>query len=103
MEFYGNALMCYKKFAILGSSLLVAGLLVGATFGTATANARSAEGQIAQGDSSHPQSLAELKQAAEKGDADAQHALGLRYLKGQGVAKNYEKSAHWFSKAAAQG
>ena len=40
---------------------------------------------------------------AEKGDADAQNALGLRYAQGDGVKLSEREAVRWFSKAAEQG
>lgn len=39
---------------------------------------------------------------AEKGDAQAQGALGLLYARGDGVAKDIQKARYWFEKAASQ-
>ena len=47
--------------------------------------------------------LADLVKRAERGDANAQSALGLMYYKGDGVPKDAAKAAEWFQKAAAQG
>lgn len=41
--------------------------------------------------------------SAQRGDAYAQNELGLIYLKGVGVEKDYSKAFEMFSKAAAQG
>ncbi|MFC0349152.1 tetratricopeptide repeat protein [Undibacterium danionis] len=40
---------------------------------------------------------------AERGNADAQHVLGIMYDSGQGVAKNEQQAAAWYRKAADQG
>jgi hypothetical protein len=40
---------------------------------------------------------------AERGDADAQHRLGLLYEGAMGAEANYEKAAYWYTQAAAQG
>ena len=45
----------------------------------------------------------DLRQAAEKGDASAQFALGECYLKGIGVPQSYTEAASWYRKAAEQG
>jgi len=42
-------------------------------------------------------------EAAEKGSADGQNAIGYSYLAGEGVSKDFGKALFWFSKAAAQG
>src|SRR5258708_32076627 len=44
----------------------------------------------------------EVKAKAEAGDANSEVELGLRYYKGQGVAKNQVEAAKWFRKAAEQ-
>lgn len=46
--------------------------------------------------------LAEVKAAAEKGDAAAQTQLGLRYRKGLGVPVDNEKAVEWYRRAADQ-
>jgi TPR repeat protein len=40
---------------------------------------------------------------AEKGNAKAQHLIGVMYHKGQGVARNSVRALAWFSVAAKQG
>jgi len=40
---------------------------------------------------------------SEQGDARAQHNLGLRYFKGQGVTQDYIQAHGWFNLAASQG
>ncbi len=41
--------------------------------------------------------------AASNGDPRAQNAMGVRYLLGQGVPKDYDKARSLFEKSAAQG
>ena len=41
--------------------------------------------------------------AAEQGDADAQHNLGVMYDKGEGVPQNNVLAYMWWNLAAAQG
>ena len=48
-------------------------------------------------------SLEQLKAKAENGDVRAQHALGFRYYRGDGVAKDFAAAAEWYRKAAEQG
>ena len=43
-----------------------------------------------------------FRQAAERDYADAQYNLGLCYLYGNGITKDYTKAVEWFRKAAAQ-
>lgn len=40
---------------------------------------------------------------ADHGDADAQFNIGMKYYRGDGVAKDYGNAAEWFGKAADQG
>jgi hypothetical protein len=44
-----------------------------------------------------------LRRAAQAEIADAQHALGVLFLKGRGVARNPAEAARWFSRAAKNG
>ena len=45
----------------------------------------------------------QLRQMAEKGDASAENALGLRYARGEGVKLDESEAVRWFTKAAEQG
>ena len=47
-------------------------------------------------------SIQEILQSAEQGDAEAQCYLGFHYAKGEGVEKDYNEAVNWFRKAAAQ-
>ena len=49
------------------------------------------------------QNIAELKQKAEQGDADAQNNLGYCYAKGDGVEKDLREAVKWYRKSAEQG
>jgi hypothetical protein len=46
--------------------------------------------------------LKDLRARAEKGDAEAQYQLGLRYHKGNGVEKDDKAALEWYLKAAAK-
>jgi len=48
-------------------------------------------------------SLEQLRQLADKGDPNAQNALGLHYATGDGVELNEQEAVRWFIKAAEQG
>ncbi len=48
-------------------------------------------------------SFDQVRQLAEKGDAAAQNALGLRYAIGEGVKLNEVEAVRWFNRAAQQG
>jgi TPR repeat protein len=43
------------------------------------------------------------KKAAEQGNVNAQLYLATKYRSGEGVPKDYKKSAYWTKKAAEQG
>jgi TPR repeat protein len=45
----------------------------------------------------------DLRARAEKGDAEAQYKLGLRYAKGEGVAQDHDDAVRWYRRAAEQG
>ena len=45
----------------------------------------------------------ETRSAAERGEASAQHSLGLMYDQGLGVAQDYTEAVAWYLKAAGQG
>ena len=47
--------------------------------------------------------FAEIRSAAEQGDADAQYKLGFCYLNGDGVPSDPAEGMRWWRKAAAQG
>jgi hypothetical protein len=44
-----------------------------------------------------------IRKAATAGDREAQHMLGLMYLKGEGVKQNLNLAKKWFKKAATLG
>lgn len=48
-------------------------------------------------------SLDQLRELADKGDAAAQNALGLRYATGDGVRPDDHQAMNWYTKAAEQG
>lgn len=54
-------------------------------------------------DSEARQALPLIRQAAARGDADAQATLGFFYAKGLGVDQDLEQAFFWFKKAAEQG
>lgn len=49
------------------------------------------------------QSFAEIKAAAEKGNAESQLKLGLMYRYGDGTSRNVDEAIKWLRKAAEQG
>ena len=50
-----------------------------------------------------PEHFKKLKELAEKGEAYAQHELGLHYYAGFGVSQDLVVAAKWFRKSAEQG
>jgi len=49
------------------------------------------------------QTVSDYRAAAERGDANAQYNLGVKYDNGQGVIKDYAQAVYWYRKAAEQG
>lgn len=45
----------------------------------------------------------EIQKLAQKGDMHSQYTLGIGYVTGHGITKNYTKAFEWLSKAAVQG
>lgn len=45
----------------------------------------------------------DLRTRAERGDAEAQNSLGLRYVLGDGIAQDKAAAHHWFELSAKQG
>lgn len=68
-------------------------LLAGLCFGVTTAQAKAWRNAP----------FAEVQQAAEQGDADAQISLGYRYAMGDEVAQDDRQAVVWYRKAAEQG
>ena len=58
-------------------------------------------GAYARGD--YATALIEFRSAADQGNSDAQHNLGVMYLNGEGVTQDYVEAAKWFHRAAEQG
>ena len=48
------------------------------------------------------ENFSETMKAAEQGNANAQYNLGLAYVNGNGVTKNYDEAVKWCRKAAEQ-
>jgi TPR repeat protein len=51
----------------------------------------------------HRQSLPELTQLAERGNAAAQFDLGVMYAQGDGVAQDFGSAIDWYRRSASQG
>jgi localization factor PodJL len=62
-------------------------------------------GEAAPADQMPPADVGTLKlrEAAAMGDTSAQFIVATRYLNGEKVKQDYEKSAYWYGKAAAKG
>lgn len=67
--------------------LLLSGIAAGACFHAAMAQQMS---------------LAQTQKTAEQGNAASENNLGLAYVHGQGVPRDYAKAVFWFRKAAYQ-
>ena len=52
---------------------------------------------------SEDQDIEQLRQAAERGEPEAQNALGRAYDEGQGVAEDDREAVKWYRMAAEQG
>jgi TPR repeat protein len=50
----------------------------------------------------HERALKEFRDAAERGNADAQFYVGLMSAEGEGTPRSYEEAVKWYEKAAAQ-
>jgi TPR repeat protein len=50
-----------------------------------------------------PSKVARIREAAERGEMDAQYALGLIYSEGRGVEIDLARAHYWLSLAIAQG
>ena len=51
----------------------------------------------------HTDAVKWTKLAAEQGDAEAQHSLGVMYANSQGVPQDFAKAVNWYKLAAEQG
>lgn len=67
------------------------------------AASRAASGAPAENDPAVAARIAEMKQAAEKGDNDARASLGMMYMVGKGVEKDPAKGLDMLTKAAEAG
>jgi len=50
-----------------------------------------------------PSKVGPVREAAERGEVDAQYAMGLIYAEGRGVAIDLAQAHYWLSLAVAQG
>jgi hypothetical protein len=65
--------------------------------------AANAPPKTAAGPAPQAKSLAELQKLADRGDADAQWQMGVRYHNGEGVPQDDSRAFQWFLRAAEQG
>lgn len=85
---------------LLRSLLLVTALICLALSPTSYAQTNSVNNQ----ESLTPaDSVDQLREKAEHGDADAQNTLGFCYEHGHGVPQDYGQAVSWWLKSAAQG
>ena len=61
------------------------------------------QGQISYKTVSESDMIHKIREAAERGDAEAAVKLGESYMKGEGVERNEEEAVKWFRLAAEQG
>ena len=66
--------------------------------GGAVAQSDLADEYYQQGN--HAKAFEWYTKAANQGEAEAQHNLGVMYYEGQGVRQDYYKSVEWYTKAA---
>jgi hypothetical protein len=76
---------------------LLTAFLCGAAYAEGDAGVKAVE----RGD--YQAAMREFKQAAERGDAQAQVNLGNLYMKGLGVEQDYAAAGHWYRQAAEHG
>ncbi len=81
---------------------IIAVLLLAALAGTAVAGPfEDAVSAYERGD--YATALREFLVLAEQGHASAQHNLGVKFNKGEGVPQDYAAAIKWYRKAAEQG
>lgn len=87
------------------NSVLVRGVMMTAMIGLAvsTAQAGVKEGVDAWQKGDYPTAVAEWRDPAKAGDADAQFNLGQAYKLGRGVPLDLKIAEGWYAKAARQG
>ena len=64
---------------------------------------RLEQGKISFEEKNYSSAFSELKPLAEKGNADAQYAVGYMYYYGKGTKANRALAKLWINKAAAKG
>ena len=61
------------------------------------------DGALAHDRKDYEQAARLFREAAEQGNARAQEALGMMYVRGKGVPQDFREAEHWLRKAAEQG
>lgn len=61
------------------------------------------DGMAAYGKHDYAKAIARFRDAAEQGSDRAQYALAAMYHEGEGVPRNHEAAAYWYTKAAQRG
>lgn len=84
---------------------LISLLFLAVAFVSASGSARAdfAGGEAAYRKGDYAKAVREWREAAEKGDVNAQFNLGQMYRQGLGVAKDMSKAFKWYKRAADQG
>ena len=78
-------------------------ILVSALTGCATSGLNLREGIKSFQVQDYRQAFIRLKPEAEKGQADAEYAIGYMYYYGQGVVEDRKKAWYWITTAAKAG
>ena len=91
--------------ALLGLVIVVVATVLGYLVGPVIEQRWGHSPQASQrpSQSARPQSLAELRSLADRGDADAQWQMAVRYHNGEGVPQDDAQAMQWFQLAADQG
>ena len=67
------------------------------------APAQAALGYILDQSEENEKAVVWFRKGADQGNADAEYGLGVMYIKGEGVEKNFPEAIVWIKKAADQG
>ena len=85
----------FKKILLIGCALLLTAC------GNTTQQLQHGKEHFAQ--KNYTEAFKDLKPAAEKGNKDAQYAVGYMYFYGKGTDKDKKAARKWIRKAADQG
>ncbi len=89
------------KLAIQPGKMALAALALALSTAPAAADVKAGVDAWSEGD--YTKAVAEWREPAKKGDADAQYNLGYAYRTGKGVRTDMNLALEWYRKAAAQG